>query len=107
MKLVVFDLAATTIQQSMCDVERCETVAPAHRCRKLGGSSVSSPRVHVPAGGWHGFRNEHGPAPMLLHFAPGASAGSLLRGPRSRIGRLDPPEYDAFMAEHDNFWDAE
>lgn len=61
--------------------------------------------VHVPAGGYHGFRNEDGPASMLLHFAPGAPREAYFEGLASgAVGALSPPEYDAFMREHDNYW---
>ncbi len=63
--------------------------------------------LHVPPGGLHGFRNDSGePASMLLHFAPGAPREPYFEG----LGRLaageqmDPDEYDAFMAAHDNTW---
>lgn len=62
--------------------------------------------VHVPAGGWHGFRNEDGPASMLLHFAPGASREAYFEGLARGAADLPTAEYDAFMAAHDNVWDA-
>jgi mannose-6-phosphate isomerase-like protein (cupin superfamily) len=60
--------------------------------------------VHVPAGGVHGFRNEDGPAAMLLHFAPGAPREAYFEGLARGLGDLSPQEHDAFMAEHDNLW---
>jgi mannose-6-phosphate isomerase-like protein (cupin superfamily) len=60
--------------------------------------------VHVPAGGLHGFRNEDGPARMLLHFAPGAPREPYFEGLARGIGDLTPDERDAFMREHDNHW---
>lgn len=60
--------------------------------------------VHVPAGGLHGFRNEDGPASMLLHFAPGAPRERYFEGLARGLGDLSPTEVDAFMAEHDNHW---
>lgn len=63
--------------------------------------------IHVPPGGLHGFRNESGAsASMLLHFAPGAPREPYFEGlNRLAAGeKWTPEEYDAFMAEHDNFW---
>lgn len=62
--------------------------------------------VHVPAGGLHGFRNEDGPASMLLHFAPGAPREAYFEG-LARLGAgesMTDAERDAFMLEHDNLW---
>lgn len=61
--------------------------------------------VHVPAGGLHGFRNEDGPASMLLHFAPGAPREPYFEGlAHGILDRVDEGGRDAFMLEHDNFW---
>lgn len=63
--------------------------------------------LHVPAGGLHGFRNESGePASMLLHFAPGAPREAYFEGLAQQAvdGPLTGAAYDAFMAEHDNYW---
>ena len=60
--------------------------------------------AHVPAGGIHGFRNEDGPAKMLLHFAPGAPREAYFEGLAAGMGRLDGDAYDRFMREHDNTW---
>ena len=61
--------------------------------------------VHVPAGGWHGFRNADGPASMLLHFAPGAPREAYFEGlADGGIASMSPEQYDAFMREHDNVW---
>ena len=60
--------------------------------------------VHVPASGLHGFRNEDGPASMLLHFAPGAPREGYFEGLARGIAGLSDAERDAFMAEHDNIW---
>ena len=59
--------------------------------------------MHVPAGGLHGFRNEDGPASMLLHFAPGAPREAYFEG-LTLLGEMTDDERDAFMAEHDNLW---
>lgn len=63
--------------------------------------------LHVPPGGLHGFRNESGEkASMLLHFAPGGPREAYFEGlVRLASGeKWSAEEYDAFMAEHDNFW---
>ncbi|GIL36408.1 cupin domain-containing protein [Phycicoccus sp. DTK01] len=60
--------------------------------------------VHVPPGGVHGFRNEDGPARMLLHFAPGAPREGYFEGLAAGTGGWSREHYDAFMAEHDNIW---
>lgn len=60
--------------------------------------------VHVPPGGVHGFKNEDGPATMLLHFAPGAPRERYFEGLARGLDDLSPEEVDAFMAEHDNVW---
>ena len=61
--------------------------------------------VHVPAGGLHGFRNQDGPASMLLHFAPGAAREPYFETLASGlVAGFSPEEYDKFMVEHDNFW---
>jgi len=63
--------------------------------------------VHVPIGGVHAFRNEHGPASMLLHFAPGAPREGYFEGLRELAvsGKLPNDEdMPSFFAEHDNIW---
>ena len=60
--------------------------------------------VHVPAGGLHGFRNEDGPATMLLHFAPGAPRERYFEQLAEGTADMSADEYDAFMREHDNIW---
>lgn len=61
--------------------------------------------VHVPAGGYHGFRNQDGPASMLLHFAPGAPREPYFeRLAREDLDAMSPQEYFDFMSEHDNYW---
>ncbi len=60
--------------------------------------------AHVPPGGIHGFRNESGPAAMLLHFAPGAPREAYFEGlARMANGeRMTDAEREEFMREHDN-----
>lgn len=60
--------------------------------------------VHVPAGGLHGFRNEDGPASMLLHFAPGAPREPYFEGLARGIQDYTEAERNAFMLAHDNYW---
>ena len=60
--------------------------------------------AHVPAGGIHGFRNEDGPAEMLLHFAPGAPREAYFEGLAAGIGDFDEDQRDRFVREHDNHW---
>lgn len=62
--------------------------------------------LHVPAGGLHGFRNDDGPASMLLHFAPGAPREAYFEGLAQIASgeRMTDAERDAFMLEHDNIW---
>lgn len=62
--------------------------------------------AHVPPGGVHGFRNEAGPASMLLHFAPGAPReGYFETLARLAAGEwMSEAEYEDFMARHDNHW---
>jgi mannose-6-phosphate isomerase-like protein (cupin superfamily) len=62
--------------------------------------------VHVPAGGIHAFRNESGPASMLLHFAPGAPREGYFEGLREFAvsGTPSPEELADFYARHDNIW---
>jgi hypothetical protein len=60
----------------------------------------------VPPGGLHGFRNEDGPAEMLLHFAPGAPREPYFEGlARLAAGeQWTEQEYADFMVAHDNLW---
>jgi mannose-6-phosphate isomerase-like protein (cupin superfamily) len=61
--------------------------------------------VHVPPGGIHAFRNESGPASMLIHFAPGAPRERYFEGLAEfgRSGRPGPDEMAAFLREHDQY----
>lgn len=63
--------------------------------------------LHVPAGGYHGFRNESGAeASMLLHFAPGAPREAYFEGlARLAAGEtMTDTERTEFMRHHDNYW---
>ncbi len=66
--------------------------------------------IHVPPGGFHGFRNESGaPASMLIHFAPGAPREGYFEGLADWV-RNGPPsdtEVEAFYREHDNLFSDE
>lgn len=65
--------------------------------------------LHVPPGGIHGFRNEDGPASMLLHFAPGAPREGYFEGlvHDGGVAAMSDEARAEFMAYHDNFWDEE
>ena len=63
--------------------------------------------LHVPPGGYHGFRNESGAeAAMLLHFAPGAPREAYFEGlARVAAGEtMTEQERAEFMRYHDNYW---
>jgi len=57
--------------------------------------------VHVPIGGVHGFRNESGPASMLLHFSPGAPREEYFEQVAAAAD-LPPEERLEFFLRHDN-----
>jgi mannose-6-phosphate isomerase-like protein (cupin superfamily) len=61
----------------------------------------------VPEGGVHGFRNESGPASMLLLFTPGAPREGYFEG-LADIAAADPKpsreEIEEFYLKHDNYW---
>jgi mannose-6-phosphate isomerase-like protein (cupin superfamily) len=61
--------------------------------------------VHVPPGGIHAFRNESGPAQMLIHFAPGAPREAYFEGLAefARSGRPSPEEMADFLHAHDQY----
>jgi mannose-6-phosphate isomerase-like protein (cupin superfamily) len=61
--------------------------------------------VHVPPGGVHAFRNESGPASMLIHFAPGAPRERYFEGLAefARSGRPGPDEMADFLRQHDQY----
>ena len=61
--------------------------------------------VHVPPGGIHAFRNESGPASMLIHFAPGAPREGYFEGLAEfgRSGRPGPDEMAEFLRKHDQY----
>jgi mannose-6-phosphate isomerase-like protein (cupin superfamily) len=62
--------------------------------------------LHVPPGGLHGFRNEDGPATMLLHFAPGAPREAYFEGlaQDGGVGAMSEDQRAEFMAYHDTIW---
>jgi mannose-6-phosphate isomerase-like protein (cupin superfamily) len=61
--------------------------------------------IHVPPGGIHAFRNESGPAAMLIHFAPGAPREAYFEGiaELARSGRQSPEELTDFLRQHDQY----
>ena len=62
---------------------------------------------HVPQGGVHGFRNEQGPASMLLLFTPGAPREGYFEGLAALADadpRPDQDTLDEFYLRHDNHW---
>jgi mannose-6-phosphate isomerase-like protein (cupin superfamily) len=61
--------------------------------------------VHVPPGGMHAFRNESGPASMLIHFAPGAPRERYFEGLAEfdRSGRPDTEQMAEFLRQHDQY----
>jgi mannose-6-phosphate isomerase-like protein (cupin superfamily) len=91
-----------TMSESFYVLEGTVTILDGREWRACGPGDF----VHVPAGGLHGFRNEHGPAAMLLHFAPGAPREAYFEGLVEQAAGhpLTGDAYDAFMREHDNLW---
>ena len=89
-----------TITESFYVLEGTVTIYDGTAWRRCDAGDFA----HVPAGGIHGFRNEDGPAKMLLHFAPGAPREAYFEGLAAGMGNLDGDAYDAFMREHDNTW---
>ena len=63
--------------------------------------------LFVPEGGIHGFRNEAGPASILILFTPGAPREAYFGG-LAEIAAADTPpskdELDEFFLLHDNQW---
>jgi len=62
--------------------------------------------LYVPEGGVHGFRNHHGPASMLILFAPGAPREDYFET-LARVGEgmtMTEEEKTAFYLRHDTFW---
>ncbi len=89
-----------TLTESFYVLSGTVTIFDGRRWRDCGAGDF----VHVPAGGVHGFRNNDGPARMLLHFAPGGRREPYFEGLADGLGDLSPSEIDAFMAAHDNIW---
>ena len=62
--------------------------------------------LYVPEGGIHAFRNHHGPASMLILFAPGAPREDYFET-LARVGEgmtMTDEEKTAFFLRHDTFW---
>jgi len=62
--------------------------------------------LYVPEGGIHAFRNAHGPASMLILFAPGAPREDYFET-LARVGEgltMTDEEKTAFYLRHDTFW---
>ena len=62
--------------------------------------------LYVPEGGLHGFRNEAGPASMLILFAPGAPREDYFET-LARMGEglvLTDEEKTEFYIRHDTYW---
>ena len=60
----------------------------------------------MPEGGIHAFRNDDGPASMLILFAPGAPREDYFET-LARVGRglvMSDEEKTAFYLRHDTFW---
>ena len=92
-----------TMSESFYVLEGTVTIFDGDRWVKAGSGDF----LHVPPGGLHGFRNEDGPAMMLLHFAPGAPREAYFEGLAQEGGTaaMSPEQRAEFMALHDNFWD--
>jgi len=60
--------------------------------------------LYVPEGGIHGFRNEYGPASMLILFTPGAPREGYFEGLAAGLGDLSDEEKAEFFLRHDNHW---
>ena len=62
--------------------------------------------LYVPEGGIHAFRNAHGPASMLILFAPGAPREDYFET-LARVSEgmtMTEEEKTAFYLRHDTFW---
>lgn len=62
--------------------------------------------LYVPEGGIHAFRNAHGPASMLILFAPGAPREDYFET-LARVGEgmtMTDEEKTAFYLRHDTYW---
>ena len=60
--------------------------------------------LYVPEGGIHGFRNEAGPASMLILFTPGAPREDYFEGLAAGLGDLSDEEKAEFFLRHDSHW---
>jgi mannose-6-phosphate isomerase-like protein (cupin superfamily) len=62
--------------------------------------------LFVPEGGIHAFRNESGPASMLILFAPGAPREAYFETTARLAGGLvlSDEEKTAFYLRHDTYW---
>lgn len=59
--------------------------------------------VYAPPGAIHGFRNESGPASMLILFAPGAPREGYFEG-LTKLAEMGADQQADFMDYHDNHW---
>jgi mannose-6-phosphate isomerase-like protein (cupin superfamily) len=62
--------------------------------------------LFVPEGGLHGFKNDDGPATMLILFAPGAPREDYFET-LARVSFGEPmtdEDRTAFMLRHDTYW---
>jgi len=63
--------------------------------------------LFVPEGGLHAFRNEAGPASMLILFAPGAPREAYFEGlveAATSGHQLSQDEWAEFFVRHDTYW---
>lgn len=91
-----------TISESFYVLEGTVSIFDGDRWTKAGSGDF----LHVPPGGLHGFRNEDGPATMLLHFAPGAPRESYFEGlaQNGGVAAMSDDVQAEFMEYHDTFW---
>jgi mannose-6-phosphate isomerase-like protein (cupin superfamily) len=60
--------------------------------------------LYVPEGGIHAFRNESGPASMLILFTPGAPREAYFEGLAEGLACLSDEQKAEFYLRHDNHW---
>jgi mannose-6-phosphate isomerase-like protein (cupin superfamily) len=60
--------------------------------------------LYVPEGGIHAFRNESGPASMLILFSPGAPREAYFEGLAEGLAGLSDEQKAEFYLRHDNHW---
>jgi mannose-6-phosphate isomerase-like protein (cupin superfamily) len=60
--------------------------------------------LYVPEGGIHAFRNESGPASMLILFTPGAPREAYFEGLAAGLASLTDEQKAEFYLRHDNHW---